>query len=271
MRLRYAGVCRVCRTNLAAATYAVYFADSRQVECPACYDARADAGVHPVEATDTIEPGNPGSSVRREYERRVAKREQRIRAAHPRIGGFLLAISDDPQTTQAWKRGAVGEQKLAHVLHTMAAHGVRMLHDRRIPGTRANIDHIAVAPSGVYVIDAKRYKGRPHLRVEGGLMRSRVEQLVVGTRDCTKLVEGIARQVDLVRGATASVEPEVPVRGMLCFVDADWPLIGGSFTVADIAVLSPKRAAKQITAPGALTQHNVAEVHATIASRFPPA
>ena len=35
-----------------------------------------------------------------------------------------------------------------------------MLHDRRIPGTRANIDHIAVASSAVWVIDAKRYNGK---------------------------------------------------------------------------------------------------------------
>lgn len=31
------------------------------------------------------------------------------------------------------------------------------LHDRRVPGTRANIDHIAVSSSGGSVIDAKKY------------------------------------------------------------------------------------------------------------------
>lgn len=33
------------------------------------------------------------------------------------------------------------------------------VHDRRIPGSRANIDHIAVAATGVWVIDTKNATG----------------------------------------------------------------------------------------------------------------
>jgi len=33
------------------------------------------------------------------------------------------------------------------------------LHDRRVPGTKANIDHVAVGAGAVWVIDAKRYQG----------------------------------------------------------------------------------------------------------------
>ena len=48
---------------------------------------------------------------------------------------------------------------------------VRVLHDRRIPGTRANIEHLVVCPTGVLVVDAKRYVGpRPALRVDGGII-----------------------------------------------------------------------------------------------------
>jgi nuclease-like protein len=36
---------------------------------------------------------------------------------------------------------------------------VRTLQSR-VSTSRANIDHIAIAPSGVWVIDSKRYKGR---------------------------------------------------------------------------------------------------------------
>jgi hypothetical protein len=34
-----------------------------------------------------------------------------------------------------------------------------VLHDRSVPGTRSNIDHLAVVPSGVWVIDTKHYAG----------------------------------------------------------------------------------------------------------------
>ena len=74
---------------------------------------------------------------------------------------------------------------------------VRCLADEapahQAPGTCANIDRIAVTPTGVYVIDAKRYKGRPQLKIEGGFLRPRVERRVVGTRDCSKLVDGVLK------------------------------------------------------------------------------
>jgi hypothetical protein len=58
--------------------------------------------------------------------------------------------------------------------------GISALHDRRIPGTRANIDHIAVGPRGVFVIDAKKYTGGPSLRVEGGLFSPRGDFTIGG-------------------------------------------------------------------------------------------
>jgi hypothetical protein len=153
-------------------------------------------------------------------------------------------VTDEPQHIQSWARGAPGEEKLGAGLDRLTGRGVRLLHDRRIRGSRANIDHLAVRPAGVFVIDAKRYRGRPQLRVQGGLFRARVESLIVGGRDRTALVDGAIKQVDLVRTALASTQlaADVPVRGMLCFIDADWPLIGRSFRVNGIEVVLPKKA-----------------------------
>src|SRR4051812_22725653 len=91
-------------------------------------------------------PSTPAwpAARRSEYERRWAKRETRIREAHPRLGGLILAISDEPQSTTAWAKGARGEELLGRGLDTLSDRGVRTLHDRRIPRTKANIDHIAV-------------------------------------------------------------------------------------------------------------------------------
>ncbi|MFP4148005.1 MAG: nuclease-related domain-containing protein [Nitriliruptoraceae bacterium] len=46
----------------------------------------------------------------------------------------------------------------------MASDQVRVHHDRRMPPSRANLDHIAVARSGVVTIDAQRYAGRQSTR-----------------------------------------------------------------------------------------------------------
>ncbi|MEW5990840.1 MAG: nuclease-related domain-containing protein [Chloroflexota bacterium] len=40
-------------------------------------------------------------------------------------------------------------------------------HDRRVPGTRGNIDHIIVAPASVFVVDARAYVGLIEVRNYG--------------------------------------------------------------------------------------------------------
>ena len=142
----------------------------------------------------------------------------------------------------------------------------RVLHDRRIPGTRANIDHIVTGPSGVWVIDAKRYKNkRPALHVEGGILRPRVESLRIGG---TKLVNGTQLQVDRVIAAVD--DAKVTVTGVLCFLEADWPLIGGSFTVNGIDVTWPRALIKRmVDRPGEVL--DVDAVHTRLVSTFPPA
>lgn len=257
MRLRYGGTCRVCSVELPAKAEAIYERTRKTVRC-ITHDASAGEVVLPVDV-EAVESGSPGASARREFERRKAKREERTRAQHPKLGGLILALSDDPQSTRAWDTGALGEERLGNRLNELASDSIRVLHDRRIPGSRANIDHIAVAPTGVYVIDAKKYKGRPQLKIEGGFLRPRVEKLLVGTRDCTKLVDGVLKQVDIVRGI---VGDELPIHGVLCFVEADWPLIGGSFTTRGVEAVWPKRLYPKLKADGPLLTRIVHEASA---------
>jgi Nuclease-related domain len=283
MRLRYAGTCRVCGAGIAQKTEAVYERATKTVRCLshemtttpestpatdaglATPDGVVDAGRAAIEV---VEPGTAGASARREFERRKAKREQRIRTQHPRIGGFLLAISEERQSTTAWDTGAIGEERLGKGLDRLACDTIRLLHDRRIPRSKANIDHIAVTANGVYVVDAKKYRGRPQLKIEGGILRPRVERLLVGSRDCTKLVDGVLKQVDVVHAALAD---DVPVRGVLCFVEADWPLIGGSFTTRDVQALWPKKLYPQLQLEGALSAEAIEDIHRRLAKALPAA
>ncbi|QYJ05400.1 NERD domain-containing protein [Nocardioides panacisoli] len=253
MRLRYAGTCRVCNVELAARTEALYERDTKTVRCLSCDDAsRSDSAEasppdargrsEPERTQETISGAGAGASARREYERRMAARDKRVRERFPRIGGLLLAVFEEEQSIKAWETGAIGEEQLGRSLDRLAEDGIATLHDRGVPGTRANIDHLAVTSAGVWVIDAKKYKGRPTHRVEGGVLRPRVEKLMVAGRDRTKLVDGVIKQVEVVR----SVVPDVPVQGALCFIDADWPLLDGSFVMRDIKVLWPKRLYKRL-------------------------
>jgi len=293
MKLRYAGVCRGCGAEVPAGVVAVYDRVAKNVTCVACTDTTPAAPV-PVSPAVPVVPepvpvdepevvvGVAGASARREYERRkgnderhVAEWKERVHSKHPVLGGLMLAVADEPKHhgTRAWDVGAHGEEVFAASLDRLADAGLYFLHDRRIPPTRANIDHIVIAPSGVYVIDAKNYTGRAQLRVTGGIFSPRVEKLLVGRRDCSKLVDGVHKQVDRVSELLArdGIGQDVPVRGMLCFVEGDWPLLGGSFTVGGLDVLWPKKARKIIAAPGTLGDDRLRVLHRHLAAEFPPA
>jgi hypothetical protein len=264
MRLRYAGACRVCQVELPAKTEAIFERSTKTVRCLR-HDYIADVT---MTVDEPIHPGTPGGSARREFERREQSRERRIREKHPRLGGLIHAFSDEPQSTKAWDTGALGEERLGSRLNELASDSLRVLHDRRIPGTRANIDHLAVTPTGVFVIDAKKYAGRPHLKVEGGLLRPRVEKLMVGSRNCTKLVDGVLKQISIVRDV---IGDQVAVQGVLCFVEADWPLLGGSFTTRGVEVMWPKKLYPLLQAGDRADLDAVEDVYRRLASALPPA
>jgi hypothetical protein len=266
MRLRYAGVCRACGAALPPGTEAIYESETKTVRCLACAPDATKAmrpDLEPASDASSTESGVAGLSARREYERRKAKDEERLREKWGRFGGLAVAVADERQSTKAWDRGAIGEERLGARLDALATNDIAVLHDRRIPGSKANIDHIAITRGGVWVIDAKRYKGRPELKIEGGILRPRVEKLLVGRRDCTKLVDGALKQVDVVRDLVG----DVPVTGALCFIEADWPLIGGAFSTRGVHVLWPKRLAR-VLAEERAGHVDVAAMRESIASRF---
>ena len=135
----------------------------------------------------------------------------------------------------------------------------------------ANTDHIAVGPTSRYVIDANRYKGRSDLTVQGGSLRPPTCTPTAGRRDCTKLVARARGQVDLVTAGLAPPHPNDPVRAMLCFVDADQPVVGGSFSIDDVDVLWSKEAAQLLKREGALTANQPDDIHRRRATLVPVA
>lgn len=120
-----------------------------------------------------------------------------------------------------------------------------------------------VTPAGVWVVDTKRYAGKaPEKRVEGGSFSPRVEKLYA-RGDKTRLVDGVLRQVAVLTEALG----DVPVRGVLCFIDAEWPLFASPFTVNGVSVTWPGKLVTAIVS-GSEGSVDVAAVSATISTRF---
>jgi len=221
-----------------------------------------------------IDRGVAGRSAQRRYDRQVAQRERSVRKRYPIIGGALLALFDDPQHTRAWAAGAKGERAVGQILDGLAEKGVVTLHDRRIPGTRANIDHIAIAPSGVYVIDAKyRETGRVTKRPEGLIWNQVPGSLYVGGRNRTSLVEKMAGQVSAVMTAVQDVPGArvVPIRPMLVFVNAEWGFFAPPLDLAGVWVGTRKAMAKTVGGPGQMGTTGIEILEQAIATRLTPA
>ncbi|MCZ7525606.1 MAG: NERD domain-containing protein [Acidimicrobiia bacterium] len=255
IRLRYASACSACGVELCVRSEAWWDREARTVRCPACGASTGEPGETP--ARRSAPPGRSpgaGSSAQREYERRKAKREADLRARHPRLGGLVSALSGDPQSTTAWAKGADGERRLGARLDSLP--GCVALHDRRLPGSRANIDHLVVAPSGVWVIDAKHYRGRVAMRDVGG-WTSVDRRLRVGGRDRTKLVKAMAQQVTAVRQVLDARWSGVPIRPVLCFVGADWPLLAKPFEIDGVVIAWPRAVARLVRGSGPSTPEGV--------------
>lgn len=219
-----------------------------------------------------VQSGVAGRSAHAEGNRRLTARERRIRERFPRIGGLILALTEPPQTTRVWAQGAVGERKVADRLAKPAsADSIVVLHDRRVPGSKANIDHIVVGPAGVYVVDTKRYLNKKiEARSGGTLLRPEPPRLFVGGRDQTRLVEAMGWQVSSVRPVVEDLGTDLPINVMpvICFVDGEWDLFSGPFQIGDVHVTGPRGLVKHVTRQGGLNAHERLALGHHLASRL---
>jgi hypothetical protein len=279
-------VCERCGTALEAGTEAVYNRQRKKVRCIQC--PSAVAGPPPVVT------GTAGASARREYERRSSRRRaqeeariardaawrEQLKQERPVIGRVQAALTpkpqvgSDPQSTVAWAKGAAGEQTVGRLLDQWAAGGVGLvLHDRRIPRSKANIDHLAIAPNGVWAIDSKQYRGLVETTNRGGFFNADY-RLKVNGRDQSKLADGVHRQMMVVAEAldrAADGAERAPVYGVLAFVGAEWEWFQKSFVFDGVTVVRAEAVARLLSKPGPGTAEQLQWTAAVLAKAFPPA
>jgi len=295
LALRRADSCVYCGSALAVGDRAGWDSVAKKVTCLPCLNsvpvAAQPAGeVEPSVGLRAVERGSAGRSVAREAERRSERHRQRqedhiaadrewrarVKAEHPVTGRLQTALTPKvraqpaPQHVQAWVTGTPGEQKVGEALDAIA--GIIAIHDRRKPGTRSNIDHIAVTPAGVWVIDTKVRTGKKlEFRDKGGLL-GRDERLIVGGRDETRLVGDMAWQVETVQRAGAELLSDIVVRPALCFVDVTLGLLDRRpWTVRGVVVCWRASLPDLLLRPGHLDHRRMTEIADRIISRLPPA
>ena len=236
------------------------------------------------QATDDAgekERGRAGASARDEYERRQAKDEERRRAVFGPLAPAIRLLAGPKRSTEAWGRGATGEERVGHWLDRAVGRRGVVLHDRALPDRRANIDHIAVVGSGVWVIDSKHFRGRLERREVSGWFVPRPGLFVAG-RDQGRLVTAARRQQALVAetlraedlGAEdlGAGEPGAGalVRAALCFTGVQVGLFTRPFTLEGVLVTWPLSFARTLAVPGPLGPAERRALAARLARAFPP-
>lgn len=281
LKLRRTDTCVSCGAALTAGAVAYWDAEAKTVTCLTCQgEITSVSEARPQEdvsaAPGELDRGTAGASARRRYERLHKRRERAAKdRLGKRLGGFYLTLSKEPQSTVAWAQGARGERLLGEYLETLHDdETVIVLHDRRIPGSRANVDHIAVTRSGsAWAIDAKNYTGKVQ-RIDTGGWFSTNERLYVGRRDCSKLVAGMAKQVDAIKhalGEPVMQEFDVTVKAALCFVDAEWSLFAKPFALDSVWIGWAKALGTRLQTEGGLAPEHVRLLARRVADALPSA
>jgi len=156
------------------------------------------------------------------------------------------------RTTAAWRIAADLEAGLPD--------RAVVLHDRRLPERVWTIDHIAVAPSGVWLIDVEDVHGRVEQRDEPFRADFRV---VVGGKDRSRLVDSMPRRAEAITAALGSsgAPPVIPV---ICFVHADWPLLSKPFKQHGVWVTWPRKLIALMSAPAVLDEPTIEGIAAEL-------
>jgi hypothetical protein len=118
----------------------------------------------------------------------------------------------------AWRKGAAGERRTARLLRPLERAGYVVLHDRGLPGSRANVDHLVIGPHGVAVIDTKNW-GK-NTRIIGGRSAGGRGRLYIGRTRAANKLGGIVHETDVVTrtltrqlGHPVDVTPVVAIHG----------------------------------------------------------
>ena len=189
--LRYGGKCVSCGRHIEPNEKGWHDSVAKKIMCTTCRPPEEQVATKPVNRPAMTPDPIGGSSQLRESQRRRDTRN---------------------------RKGAIGEYLMDQVLHRELTGGEVILTDRQVPGSPANIDHVVVAASGVWIIDAKKWEGK--IEYKPASLTSPKMRLLVGGEDRTSKIEGIYSLVIPV--AQVIGDRSVNIHPALAFVEGEW-------------------------------------------------
>ncbi len=132
-------------------------------------------------------------------------------------GARDMARQMGPIAAEAWAQGARGEERVGRILAPLRSQGWAIISDLQFNDV-GNIDHLAIGPQGVFVIDTKNVRGLVSVGSAGiavdGWPKEYVDQVreqAFEVRD--RLMQATTRESLWVQGILAFVDASMEVRG----------------------------------------------------------
>jgi Nuclease-related domain len=169
--------------------------------------------------------------------------------------GWRLRFRPSTQA-RAWQRGATGERHTARLLDRLGRDGYVSFHDLTTPDSHANLDHLVLGPSGVFVIDSKQWTGHVHQSADGLVWHNhyRLDRTLATIR---WQAETLGRLLG------------VPVAPLVCVHGAH--IQGGGLRAQGVAVVPATRLRSALGHDQLLSEVNIERLAATARMRLRPA
>ena len=164
------------------------------------------------------------------------------------------------QDARNWQRGARGERRTARQLDRLTRHGWVVFHDLGVPDSRANADHLAIGPAGVFLVDSKNWRGQLAFAPDGTLWH--------GSYPLTATLATIGFEAQAIAGALAV--PDLAVEPLLVVHGSTIPW--GEQYLDGVAILPAGRLVATLLAlPPLLTDQQIAQLAERAMARLHPA
>jgi hypothetical protein len=186
------------------------------------------------------------------------------------VEALWVWVSDSPPPhIENWRTGGEGEKRTANALAPLRRPGWILLHDLpddRLDGRPGNLDHIAIGPSGVYMLDSKWLGGIAS--VDGDVVR-------VQRKDDPEDSYLMDRLAGSVRGKAVAVKREIAqtgvpwVQGLVVF----WNDFEGGVLDAGNPIYVPGERLREwlLSRPHVLDQDQVHRIARAVQQARPPA
>ncbi|MEE1774465.1 nuclease-related domain-containing protein [Streptomyces sp. JV185] len=185
-------------------------------------------------------------------------RARQLRTPAVRIADALNIPTQRGREADRNEAGAEGERRTAAQINPLRREGWTILHDLALPTGKANVDHLAISPTGVVIMpDTKRWSARFQIRTSGG-------RLFHGDLDATNRLNGVRHETRTIAKALG-----VPVIPLIVMDGA--PIEGGELAFDGIRIVPAERAPETLRQLGrAQTGRDARALAARATHLFPP-